>query len=279
MSDPGTWGPGVVVLRVERAGGPTRWPTRPSSREPSSPAPWRPASRPPARPEPWRRPSRGPSSPEPWRRLRRSLGGRLLGRRRGRSLCPGRPSLRRRRRDRGRRGGGLHGLDIGAPGLGERGARLACGGLGALGLDGLAGCDAGLGGLRRGGRADGLGGLGAGLDGSPAERGIHVPGQARLAPGGRVRVDRAGLGCAVEGRERLGKRGVRIALDLAGGDLDGLGDEGLGLGGAGAVDGGTPLSLANPLLPGWRPRAGPAAGGVSHGSVGPLGRSEGWMVW
>ena len=174
MNDPGSCGPGVVVLRVERAGEPARRPTRPSSRVPSSrepwrrlsPEPWRPASRLPARPEPWRRPSREPSSPGLGGGFRRSLGrrllgGRLLGRRRGGALARVARAFGARCLGGDRCGLRLHGLDVGPPGLGERGARLARGGLGALGLLGLAGRDAGLGGLRRGGRAGGLGGLGA----------------------------------------------------------------------------------------------------------------------
>ena len=60
-----------------------------------------------------------------------------------------------------RSGGGRLGGDRGRGGLGaraagQRGAGLAGGGLGALGLDGLAGRDAGLGGLDRGSLAGGL---------------------------------------------------------------------------------------------------------------------------
>ena len=109
-----------------------------------------------------------------------------------------------------RLGGRLRGGGLGAGGLAQRGAGLAGRGLGALRLAGLAGRDAGLGGLRGRGLAGRLDDAAAGLDVLATDRGVDLEGQARLAARGGVRVDRAGLGRAVERAERLGegRRGV-----------------------------------------------------------------------
>ena len=62
----------------------------------------------------------------------------------------------------------------------------------------------------RGGLAGRLDDAAAGLDVLATERGVDLAGQARLAAGGGVRVDRAGLGRAVERAQRLGQGGRRI---------------------------------------------------------------------
>ena len=172
---------------------------------------------------------------------------------------------------RGLRGRGLDGRRGGrrglrAGGLGQRGASLAGGGLGALGLDGLAGGDAGLGGLRRGGLAGGLGDVAGAHDGRAHDGGVDLLREAALAARGGVRVDRAALRGAVEGRDGLAQRGRDIgALGLGGGDRDGLGDEGLRRGPAGLQDGVPALSLADALQPGRVASALPFPGRSSQG--------------
>ena len=65
--------------------------------------------------------------------------------------------------------------------------------------------------------------------GSPADRGIDLEGEPRLAARGCVRVDRTGLRRAIEGAERLDERFLRIdaVCEGMGGRSQGLGDVGL----------------------------------------------------
>ena len=235
-------------------------------------------------------PSPGPSSWSPWRRpwelqpwpgpcrgrLGGGLGGCSLGRGLRRGRLGGRPwerSLgagpwwalvafaagRRRSGDRGRGG-------LGARAAREGGACLAGGGLGALGLDGLAGRDAGLGGLDRGCLAGGLGDVARAHDGRATEGGVDLLREAGLAAGRGVRVDGAGLRRAVQGRDRLGQRGGDIdALGLGGGDHDGLGNERLRRRPTGLQDRVPALSLADALQPGRVASALPFPGRSSQG--------------
>ena len=167
-------------------------------------------------------------------------------------------------------GGGLGGGCLGAGRLAQRGASLAGRGLGALRLAGLAGCDAGLGGLGRGGLAGRLDDAATGRDALTTERGVDLEGQARLAAGGGVRVDGTDLGGAIEGAERLGQSGNGVDRRIGGlcGSAQSLRDECLRGGSARLQDLVAALGLTDPLESGRRTSARPGAGRL--GQVGNL---------
>ena len=157
-------------------------------------------------------------SARPWPSSPSSGGGRLGGAASSRRSSPGAFGRGGLGRGRGGLGGGERGGFLGGGGLGagrlaQRGASLAGGGLGALGLVGLAGGDAGLGGLRGGGLAGRLDDAAADLDVVAAEGGVDLAGQARLAARGGVRVDGAGLGRAIERAQRLERAASASSLD------------------------------------------------------------------
>ena len=113
-------------------------------------------------------------------------------------------------------GSSLGGGSLGAGRLAQRGAGLAGSGLCALRLTGLAGCDAGLGGLRRGGLAGRLDDPATGGDVGATECGVDLEGQARLSAGRCVRVDGADLGGPIEGAQRLGRAATGSIVELVG---------------------------------------------------------------
>ena len=167
-------------------------------------------------------------------------------------------------------GGGLGGGSLGAGRLAQRGAGLAGSGLGALRLAGLAGCDAGLGGLGRGGLAGRLDDAATGGDVRATERGVDLEGQARLAAGCGVRVDGADLGGPIEGAQRLGQggHGVDRRIGGLGRSAQSLRDERLRGGSARLQDLVAALGLTDPLESGRRASARPGAGRL--GQVGNL---------
>jgi hypothetical protein len=140
------------------------------------------------------------------------------------------------------------------------GSGLARRRLSALRLARLAHRDAGLGGLGGSRLARRLRDLRARLDMGAAERGVHLAGQPRLASGGRVGMNGAGLGRAVERAQGCRQGLDRIARERSRGDLDGLADESLGDASTGLVDLGAAFGGADPLQGGRRPGAGPASG-------------------
>ena len=145
-------------------------------------------------------------------------------------------------------------------GLRERGAGLAGGRLLALRLGGLAGRDAGLGGLGLRRSCSSGAATWAAACGLTTERGVHAAHQAALAAGRGVGVDGADLGRTIQGRGSLGDGHARRLGIAGGGRSEGILDLRLGGRAARLQDGVAAVGLSDALEGLRRPCAGPASG-------------------